>query len=37
MTKEEGGEDEGSYLMSFVKNIIKNLEVTLHNVGIIVL
>ncbi len=32
MAKEEGGEDEGSYLRSFLKNIVKNLEITLRNV-----
>ena len=32
MSKEEGGDDEGGYLKSFVRNIVKNLEVTLQDV-----
>lgn len=32
MSKEEGGDDESGYLKSFVRNIVKNLEVTLQDV-----
>ena len=32
MTKEAGGDDESGYLKSFVRNIVKNWEVTLQDV-----
>ena len=34
MSKEEGGDDESGYLKSFVRNIVKNLEVTLQDVAL---
>ena len=32
LTKEEGGEDERGFLNMLLRNIVKNLEITLKNV-----
>ena len=32
LTKEEGGDDEGGYLSMLLRNIVKNLEITLNGV-----
>lgn len=34
LTKEEGGKDEGGFFSSLLRNIVKNLEVTLQGVYI---
>ena len=32
LTKEEGGEDESSFLGVLLRNIVKNMEITINNV-----
>ena len=34
LTKEEGGADEGGYLSMLLRNIVKNLEITLNGVHV---